>query len=139
MYTVLTSSYRRHAMVVSYRRGTLGNYVHVQTMDTSCTFPHWIRGYTHYTLLVYHLYGIPYLVYSGLQHIELHISRCVLDGSVDNLHGPGLISALVVVLGQQEQGPQQGAGGLQRTGIWWNKVGSNSTGNSCKKRTNLFL
>ena len=54
----------------------------------------------------------------------------MLDGSVDDVHSPGLVSTLVMVLGQQEQGPQQCAGGLQGTRVWWNKVGNNITGDS---------
>ena len=51
------------------------------------------------------LHGALYLVYAGLEHVELYVSRCVLDGSVDDLHSPGLVSTMVVVLGQQKEGP----------------------------------
>ena len=56
----------------------------------------------------------PDLVYLSLVHVEQHVSGGVVDGLVDELQGQRVAAQLVVVLGEQEQGPQVGAGGLPR-------------------------
>ena len=72
---------------------------------------------------------ISHLIYFGLDHIQLHFSGRVLDGLVDELQRPHAVPGVVVVLSQQDRGPQERAGRLGRAGGWGEKGGGISETN----------